>query len=86
MDLGAGLGMVSEEAAVRGANPLAVEPGSGYREITLRRIRRSGRGMVVAAVGEDLPFRDASFDLIISLEVIEHVADPAAMLREVWRI
>ena len=31
MDLGAGLGMISEEAAVRGANPVAVEPGSGFR-------------------------------------------------------
>ena len=86
MDLGAGLGMLSEEAAVRGANPIAVEPGSGYREIALARIRRGGRGAVIAAVGENLPFPENSFDMIISLEVLEHVEDPAAMLREVFRI
>lgn len=86
MDLGAGLGMVSEEAAIRGANPVAVEPGRGYREIALERIRRAGRGMVVAARGENLPFRDNSFDVVISLEVLEHVEDPATMLREVRRI
>ncbi len=86
MDLGAGLGMLSEEAAVRGAIPIAVEPGSGYREIALDRIRRGGRGSVIAAVGESLPFRDNSFDVIISLEVLEHVEQPAAVLREVYRI
>jgi 2-polyprenyl-3-methyl-5-hydroxy-6-metoxy-1,4-benzoquinol methylase len=86
MDLGAGLGMLSEEAAVRGANPVAVEPGSGYREIALDRIRRGGNGAVIAAVGESLPFRDNSFDVIISLEVLEHVEDPAAVLGEVVRI
>lgn len=42
--------------------------------------------MVVAAVGENLPFRDQSFDVVISLEVLEHVEDPAAVLREVCRI
>jgi 2-polyprenyl-3-methyl-5-hydroxy-6-metoxy-1,4-benzoquinol methylase len=86
MDLGAGLGRLSEEAAVRGATPIAIEPGSGFREIALERIRRGGRGMVVAAVGENLPFRDNSFDVVISLEVLEHVESPAAMLREVRRI
>jgi ubiquinone/menaquinone biosynthesis C-methylase UbiE len=84
--LGAGLGMVSEEAAVRGANPVAIEPGNGFREITLERIRRGGRGMVIAAAGENLPFRDNSFNVVISIEVLEHVKRPAAMLREVYRI
>jgi SAM-dependent methyltransferase len=41
---------------------------------------------VIAAVGESLPFRDNSFDVIISLEVLEHVEHPAAVLREVFRI
>jgi 2-polyprenyl-3-methyl-5-hydroxy-6-metoxy-1,4-benzoquinol methylase len=86
MDLGAGLGMLSEEAASRGANPVAIEPGNGFREITLERIRRSGRGGVIAAVGEHLPFRNSSFDIVISLQVLEHVEHPAAVIHEVYRI
>jgi SAM-dependent methyltransferase len=86
MDLGAGLGMVSEEVALRGGNPVAVEPGSGFREITFERIRRSGRGTVIAAIGENLPFRDNSFDVVISLQVLEHVEQPAAVLCEIYRI
>jgi len=86
MDLGAGLGMLSEEAAVRGAAPVAVEPGSGFREIALARIRRGGRGAVVGAVGERLPFPDNSFDLVVSMECLEHVEDPTAVLSEVFRI
>jgi 2-polyprenyl-3-methyl-5-hydroxy-6-metoxy-1,4-benzoquinol methylase len=86
MDLGAGLGALSEEAAVRGANLVAIEPGSGFRQIVLRRIERAGRGMVVAASAESLPFPDHSFDIVISMEVLEHVQSPAAMLREVCRI
>lgn len=86
MDLGAGLGMLSEEAAFRGANPVAIEPGSGLGDITLGRIRRSGRGAVISARGENLPFRDGSFDVIVSLQMLEHVEHPAAVLREVYRI
>jgi 2-polyprenyl-3-methyl-5-hydroxy-6-metoxy-1,4-benzoquinol methylase len=86
MDLGAGLGMLSEEAAVRGGNPVAIEPGIGFREIALERIQRGGRGMVIAAAGENLPFRDNSFDVVISLEMLEHVESPAAVLQEVYRI
>ena len=33
-----------------------------------------------------LPFRDASFDLVISHAVIEHVKNPGAYLREARRV
>jgi 2-polyprenyl-3-methyl-5-hydroxy-6-metoxy-1,4-benzoquinol methylase len=35
---------------------------------------------------QQLPFDDASFDVVCCLEVIEHVADPRACLRELARI
>lgn len=40
----------------------------------------------VFADGAKLPFADASFDGVLCLEVLEHVANPRAMLREVARV
>jgi len=86
VDLGAGLGSASVEASQRGAIPIAVEPGSGWRELASDRIRATGRGGLVAAVGEALPFRDDSVDIVVSLMVLEHVTDPRKVIEEVFRI
>jgi SAM-dependent methyltransferase len=37
-------------------------------------------------VGEHLPFRDATFDVILLHEVLEHVDDDAATLKEARRV
>jgi SAM-dependent methyltransferase len=36
--------------------------------------------------GEELPFDDASFDLILCTQVLEHVEDPVAVLSEIHRV
>ena len=33
-----------------------------------------------------LPFRDASFDMVFSTQVLEHVSDPQGMLESAWRV
>ena len=87
LDLGAGLGALSLEASRRGAAVVALEPGEGWREIAAERLKSEARdASVVAAGGERLPFRDGSFDGVISLQVLEHVRDPEATLREVFRV
>lgn len=86
LDMGAGLGAVSVEAVERKAIPVAVEPGSGWREIAQERLRLAGDGSVVDAIGEDLPFASSSFDIVLSVQVLEHVADPQAYLREAFRV
>jgi SAM-dependent methyltransferase len=40
----------------------------------------------VCADSLKLPFRDGSFDTILSTQVIEHVSDPSEMMREISRV
>jgi SAM-dependent methyltransferase len=46
---------------------------------------RTTPGLMLAA-SESLPFRDATFDVVVLNEVIEHVRDDAATLAEAYRI
>lgn len=87
LDLGAGLGAASLEFALRGAKVTSMEPGEGWRALVRRRVRSAGLDVqVVGAVGERLPFPDNSFDLIVSMYVLEHVQDPEAVIRECYRV
>src|SRR5437764_1911161 len=41
---------------------------------------------VIRGIGENLPFVDGSFDLIVCVWVLEHLKDPGATLLEVRRV
>jgi 2-polyprenyl-3-methyl-5-hydroxy-6-metoxy-1,4-benzoquinol methylase len=52
------------------------------------RLARANAPVVLPAVASAyaLPFRPASFDLVLCSEVLEHLERPAAALDELWRI
>ena len=87
LDLGAGLGGVSEELMIRGARVIALEPGTEWAKLATRRAtRHAGEFRMLEAYGESIPLADVSVDVIVSWRVLEHVKNPAQVLREAWRV
>jgi SAM-dependent methyltransferase len=87
LDLGSGMGGTSVALGLAGAAPLALEYNRAYCDIIRLRARRYDMQLpVVNGAGERLPFADASFDLAIAWDVVEHVQDPALLLAELARV
>jgi 2-polyprenyl-3-methyl-5-hydroxy-6-metoxy-1,4-benzoquinol methylase len=86
LDLGAGLGGLSVEIARRGAKLIAIEPGAAWRSVAAARLAASGKGSIIGALGGHLPLPDSSFDLIVSLQVLEHIQNPGLVVRETFRV
>src|SRR5437870_9039319 len=63
-------------------------PSATGLDIRLNKLRwlAQRRSRLVGGTCPGLPFRDASFDGLINSEVIEHVPDDPAILREAWRV
>ena len=86
LDLGAGLGGLTTAIARRGGRMVSIEPGEAWRKLASDRLKEAGTGQVLAAFGEFLPLADCSVDLIVSLQVLEHVQDPPKVVRELYRV
>lgn len=87
LDLGAGMGGFAVAAALRGADVVACDYNRDYCEIiALRAVRHAMTLPIYNVAGEALPFRPASFDVVVSWDVIEHVRAPEQMLAEIARV
>ncbi len=89
LDLGCGVGEYVRAFARRGARPLGTDVATARLAEARERVQGTGTEGVqgfVAAAGESLPFRDATMDVIVLNEVIEHVTDDRATLREIARV
>ena len=74
LDLSAGDGLSSRMLAERGWRVISTE------------YRTRKPGWVAVNLDRDLPFRPERFDLVMMLEVIEHLADIPHMLGEIGRV
>jgi len=81
-DLGSGDGSVSAWLARSGMRPIACDVVADAG----RAARDRGLPAIGLDVGAELPFRSATLDGIFAGEIIEHVYDPALLLRECRRV
>jgi 2-polyprenyl-6-hydroxyphenyl methylase / 3-demethylubiquinone-9 3-methyltransferase len=83
LDVGCGAGLLAEPLARLGAKVTAIDPAAEL--IAAARDHAAGQGLEIeyrVAAIEDF---EGSFDLITSMEVIEHTADPQQFLRDLAR-
>jgi SAM-dependent methyltransferase len=85
-DLGCGTGRTVRRLLEQAHAPAvvqAVDHSSDLDDDLLQDVRVVSR---VADLDADLPFDDASLDRVVSMNVVENLLDPAAFLRECFRV
>lgn len=87
LDVAAGTGALSVEAARRGARVLATDFAPGMVDVLRRRFKAEGLdGRAEVMDGQALALDDATFDVGTSTFGLMFFPDPAAGLRELYRV
>ena len=87
LDLGCAGGFMAEALAQRGACVTGIDPAAEAINAARAHARKGDlRIGYDVGVGEALPYDDASFDAVVCVDVLEHVADLNKVLAEVARI
>jgi len=82
LDVGCGGGLVSEPLARLGAAVTAIDAAERNIEVAKLHAEQSGLNIDYRAMQpEDLAESGAQFDIVVNLEVVEHVADLDAFMR-----
>jgi 2-polyprenyl-6-hydroxyphenyl methylase/3-demethylubiquinone-9 3-methyltransferase len=87
IDIGCGGGMLAEELARIGMTVIAVDPAEASLRTAREHAARSGLRIDYRnGAGEQLPLEDASVDIAVCVDVLEHVDDVDVVLRETARV
>jgi 2-polyprenyl-6-hydroxyphenyl methylase / 3-demethylubiquinone-9 3-methyltransferase len=82
LDIGCGAGLLAEPLAHLGAAVTAIDPAPRNIEVAKAHAARSGLDIDYrCATAEALAAEGAQFDIVLAMEVVEHVREPAAFLR-----
>ena len=87
LDLGCGGGFVSEELARRGAQVMGVDPAAPLLNVARRHASQNSLNIDYReGSGEQVPAADSHFDIVVCVDVLEHVNNLDSVLREVHRV
>jgi SAM-dependent methyltransferase len=79
LDLGAGQGAISQALRDRGFEVTATD-------VNTSQFRASGVTCLKTDLNRPLPFSEGSFDLVMAVEILEHLESPRGLLREIFRV
>jgi len=88
LEIGSGSGERSVAFALAGSSVIGIEPNYYGLLASLLRAHRYPRIKVnfCQSFGENLPFKDNTFDMVVSFEVLEHVKDIDRVIAECFRV
>ncbi|MEB3979830.1 class I SAM-dependent methyltransferase [Mycobacterium sp. 663a-19] len=90
LDIGCGPGTITADLAARVApgRVMAVDQSAGVLDVARAEVERRGLSNVSFATADmhNLDFADDTFDVVHAHQVLQHVADPVAALREARRV
>jgi 2-polyprenyl-6-hydroxyphenyl methylase/3-demethylubiquinone-9 3-methyltransferase len=87
LDIGCGGGLVAEPMARMGARVTGVDASATNIEVARLHARREGLEIAYqAGTAEELAAKGASFDVVLALEIVEHVADIDLFVSECARM
>jgi 2-polyprenyl-6-hydroxyphenyl methylase/3-demethylubiquinone-9 3-methyltransferase len=89
LEVGCGGGLIAHELAQRQALIVGIDPSPNALEVAREKVRASGLGQNAyfeQGYAESLPYADGSFSVIVCLDVLEHVSDLQATLKEIARV
>lgn len=87
LDLGCAGGFMAERLAQDRAQVWGIDPAA--KAVEAARAHTVAGGLDIqydVGVGEALPYEDAAFDVVVCVDVLEHVEDLGKVLREVARV
>lgn len=87
LDVGCGGGYTCEFLAQRGARVTGMDPSAACIEVAKSHAEEMGLTIDYhVGLGETLPFEDDSFDVVVCVDVLEHVQSVAATVTEISRV
>jgi 2-polyprenyl-6-hydroxyphenyl methylase/3-demethylubiquinone-9 3-methyltransferase len=82
LDIGCGAGLLAEPLARLGAEVTGLDPAPGNIEVARQHAEETGATLAYrAATVEQIAREGASFDVVLAMEVVEHVRDMPAFVR-----
>ena len=87
LEVGSGGGILTEEIRKMGFTTTGIDPAEGSVETASNHARMNGLDIKYeVGSGENLPYDNASFDVVFCCDVLEHVQDLPKVISEISRV